>query len=120
MELHFQINYTKVRLDGQTMTFWDSGAPSLIVVGDGKLKPSFRHGWISDMMDQKRPSLILDFCEEGGEATRYFATVLVPVKPGKHANLRGLSVDKSGFNMELNGQTYHFDIKREKRYECRK
>ena len=120
VELHFQINYTKVRLDGQTMTFWDSGAPSLIVVGDGKLKPSFRHGWISDMMDQKRPSLILDFCEEGGEATRYFATVLVPVKAGKHANLRGLSVDKSGFNMELNGQTYHFDIKREKRYECRK
>ena len=64
------------------MTFWDSG-PFINRCGDGKLKPSFRHGWISDMMDQKRPSLILDFCEEGGEATRYFATVLVPVKSGK-------------------------------------
>ena len=58
------------------------------------MKPSLRNGWISEAMDQKRPSLILDFQEEkcgeeedglkggGGnsdEETRYFATVLLPV-----------------------------------------
>lgn len=88
------------------------------------MKPSLRDGWISEVMDQKRPSLILDFQEEkcrkeydclkdgGGnsdEETRYFATVLLPVRAECNVDIRGLYADKSGFHMELDGMTYHID-----------
>lgn len=75
-------------------------------------------------MDQKRPSLILDFQEErcreeddglkggGGnhdEETRCFAAVLLPVRAEKDVDIRVLYADKSGFHMELNGKTYYID-----------
>lgn len=124
VELHFQVNYTRERSAGQTTVFWEPGAPSLIIAGDGRMKPSLRDGWISEVMDQKRPSLILDFQEEkcrkeydclkdgGGnsdEETRYFATVLLPVRAECNVDIRGLYADKSGFHMELDGMTYHID-----------
>lgn len=124
VELHFQVNYTRGRSAGQTTVFWEPGAPSLIIAGDGRMKPSLRNGWISEAMDQKRPSLILDFQEEkygeeedglkggGGnsdEETRYFAAVLLPMRAEGDVDVRGLYADKSGFHMELDGMTYHID-----------
>ena len=43
------------------------------------------------------------------EETRYFATVLLPVRAECNVDIRGLYADKSGFHMELDGMTYHID-----------
>lgn len=121
-ELHFHVNYTRSRAEERGICFWEPSEPSLLVVGDCGLEPSLRDGWISETMDRKSRSLILDFRErEAGTAqnengimgeTRYYGVVLVPLKNGERAVVKKLSAGQSGLSMELNGRTYHIDFEK--------
>lgn len=112
--LHFHVNSTRAGEQAGGLVFGnEGGGPSLLIGWAGEGKAILRAGFISEEMDRRRPSLILDYLEPEGERKkiRYFATVLVPLRPGESAGLRGIRVGEEGAHLVLEGRAYHISWK---------